>query len=175
MALPQVTRAAFLLAVPALLLALPSTASAHGAVPHEPPTLGVLLLGWRFDPLIGGGLLVAGAGWVALVRRISQRHPDHPVPAVRTMAFLGGLAAIAFALLSGIERYDTTLFSVHMVQHLLLLLVAAPLLALAAPVTQLLRAASPSARRRWLLPVLHSTPIAALGHPVVAWMTFTLV
>ena len=65
------------------------------------------------------------------------------MPAARTAAFLGGLAAIAVALMSGIERYDTTLFSVHMVQHLLLMLVAAPLIALAAPVTQLLRAASP--------------------------------
>ncbi len=46
-----------------------------------------------------------------------------------------GWLAIAVALLSGIERYDTTLFSVHMVQHILLTLVAAPLIALAAPIT----------------------------------------
>jgi putative copper resistance protein D len=97
------------------------------------------------------------------------------VPRARTAAFLGGLATIAVALLSGIERYDTTLFSVHMVQHLLLMLVAAPLLVLAAPVTQLLRAASPDVRRRWLMPVLHSTPVAAIGHPVVTWLTFTIV
>ena len=43
----------------------------------------------------------------------------------------------------GIGRYDTTLFSVHMVQHLLLALVAAPLIALSAPITLLLRLASP--------------------------------
>ena len=52
------------------------------------------------------------------------------------------MVALAFALLSGIERYDTTLFSVHMVQHVLLMLVAAPLLALAAPITLLLRLSS---------------------------------
>ena len=60
------------------------------------------------------------------------------------------------ALQSGIERYDTTLFSIHMVQHLLLTLVAPPLLALGAPVTQLMRAASPGTRSRWILPLLHS-------------------
>jgi putative membrane protein len=62
-----------------------------------------------------------------------------------------------------------------MVQHLLLLFAAAPLLALAAPVTQLLRAASPGVRRRLLLPLLHSTLGQAIGHPVVAWVTFTVV
>jgi putative copper resistance protein D len=97
------------------------------------------------------------------------------VPIARTVAFMAGLATIAIALMSGIERYDTTLFSIHMVEHLLLMLVAAPLLVLAAPITQLLRVASPRVRQRVLLPILHSGPIAALGHPVVAWLAFTIV
>jgi cytochrome c oxidase assembly factor CtaG len=62
-----------------------------------------------------------------------------------------------------------------MVQHLILVLVAAPLIALAAPITQLLRAASPRVRNGILLPVLHSTAISVLAHPVVAWLTFALV
>ena len=156
-------------------LALPSVVAAHGPIPADPPTLANLALGWRFDPLIAGSLLAAAVAWVLLVRRIGRLHPGRPVPIARSAAFLGGLAAIAVALLSGIERYDTTLFSVHMVQHLLLMLVAAPLIALAAPVTQLLRAASADVRRRFVLPVLHSTAFGALGHPVVAWLTFTLV
>jgi cytochrome c oxidase assembly factor CtaG len=159
----------------AAALAAPAIAAAHGTVPADPPTVATLLLGWSVDPLIAGGLLAAAVAWLVLVRRVRRLHPGHPVPPVRTAAFLGGLAAIAVALQSGIERYDTTLFSVHMVQHLLLMLVAAPLIALAAPVTQLLRAASPSVRARWLLPVLHSTPVAAIGHPIVAWLTFTVV
>jgi putative copper resistance protein D len=150
-------------------------AGAHGPVPPEPPTVAGLATAWRLEPVVAGGLLVAALAWVWILARVGRLHPDHPVPAVRTAAFAGGLAAIAVALLSGIERYDTTLFSIHMVQHLLLTVVAAPLLALAAPVTQLLRAASPDPRRRWLLPVLHSGPVRALGHPVVAWLAFTLV
>ena len=158
-----------------VVLAWPSLVAAHGSVPPEPPTLASLLLGWHFDPLIVGGLLASAIAWWLLVRRVRRLHPGHPVPVARSAAFLGGLATIALALLSGIERYDTTLFSVHMVQHLLLMLVAAPLLALAAPVTQLLRAASPGVRGRWLMPFLHSHLVAAVGHPVVAWLAFTLV
>jgi cytochrome c oxidase assembly factor CtaG len=163
------------LVVGGAVLAWPAFALAHGPIPPEPPSAQALLLGWRFEPLVAVPLLLAALGWLAIVRRVARLHPERPVPARRTAAFFGGLAAIAVALLSGIERYDTTLFSVHMVEHLLLMLVAAPLLALAAPATQLLRAASPTVRGRWLLPILHSTPVAALGHPVVAWLTFTLV
>lgn len=159
----------------AAALALPSVVAAHGAIPPDPPTLASVVLGWHFDPLIAGGLLGSAVAWLLLVRRVRRLHPGHPVPPLRSAAFLGGLAAIAMALLSGIERYDTTLFSMHMVQHLLLMLVAAPLIALAAPVTQLLRAASPGVRSSWLLPVLHSHVVAAVGHPVVGWLTFTLV
>jgi putative copper resistance protein D len=131
-----------------------------------------LLLGWSFEPAILLPLAVVAIGWVVAVRRVNAAHPANPVPRGRTVAFLAGLAAIAIALQSGIERYDTALFSVHMVQHILLTLVAAPLIALGAPVTLLLRASSPRARRRWLLPALHSRPLRVLAHPVVAWLLF---
>jgi putative copper resistance protein D len=94
------------------------------------------------------------------------------VPRRRTVAFLGGLLAVAVALLSGIEAYDTTLFSLHMVQHLLLTLVAAPLLALGAPITTLLRAATPNVRRTIILPILHSRPMRVMSFPVVSWAVF---
>jgi putative copper resistance protein D len=159
----------------AVVALLPAVAAAHGPVPDEPPTLANLALGWSFEPTVAIPLLAAALGWLVLVRRISRLHPGTPVSAYRTAAFLGGLIAIAIALLSGIERYDTTLFSVHMVQHLLLMLVAPPLIALAAPVTQVLRAASSETRRRILLPLLHSQAAGVLGHPVVGWLAFTLV
>ncbi len=114
--------------------------AAHGPVPVEPPTAASLLLGWTFEPLPTLGLVAAVVWWLWAVRRVDRAHPANPVPRRRTVAFLAGITALAFALLSGIGRYDTTLFSVHMVQHVLLMLVAAPLLALAAPITLILRA-----------------------------------
>jgi len=156
-------------------LASPAPAAAHGVYPAQPPTVGGLLLDWHLDPLVAGGIGLSALAWLLIVRRVERLHPGNGVPMARTAAFLGGLGAIALALLSGIERYDTTLFSIHMVQHLLLMLVAAPLLVLSAPVTQLLRAASPEVRQRRLVPVLHSTVASALGHPVFTWLLFTLV
>ncbi len=133
-----------------------------------------------YDFLVGdrpelflGAIAILAVAWIAMVDRIDRLHPASPVPLIRTAAFLGGLAAIAVALMSGIERYDTTLFSVHMIQHLLLMLVAAPLIVFAAPVTQILRVASPDLRTRWILPILHSGPVAVIGHPVVTWLIFT--
>ena len=160
---------------PLAAFASASAALAHGPAPLEPPSVGNLLLGWTPEPAVVLPLLAAALVWLALVRRIDRAHPATPVPRRRTVAFLLGLGAIAVALLSGIEAYDTTLFSIHMVQHLLLTLVAAPLLVLAAPVTTLLRAATPNVRRRILLPILHSRVLRVVGFPVVAGVVFAAV
>lgn len=157
------------------LAAIAGPVAAHGGAPDEAPTLASFVFDWSFEPLVAIPLVLAALVWLTLVDRAGRLHPGHPVSPWRTAAFFGGLAAVAMALMSGVEAYDTTLFSVHMVQHMLLTFAAAPLLVLAAPVTQLLRAASPEVRRRWILPILHSGPVAVLGHPVVAWLTFTVV
>ncbi|HEX8024796.1 MAG TPA: cytochrome c oxidase assembly protein [Candidatus Limnocylindrales bacterium] len=158
-----------------LSLVAAAPVEAHGPPPTEAPSLANLALGWTFEPFVAIPLALLAIGWLVMVDRIDRAHPGSPVPIGRTVAFMAGLATIAIALLSGIERYDTTLFSVHMVEHLLLMLLAAPLLALAAPITQVLRAASPRVRQRYLLPLLNSAVVKALGHPVVAWLSFTLV
>lgn len=155
----------------ALAAALPAVASAHGVAP-EPPSDPLGLVGqWSFDPLIQVPLIALAIGWIAAVRHVDRAHPANPVPR-RTVAFLAGLAAIELALQSPIEQYDTTLFSVHMVQHILLTLVAAPLLAAGAPITLLLRLAPGDIRRRRILPVLHSRAVRVVSHPVVAWLVF---
>lgn len=147
-------------------------ALAHGPAPAEPPSAAGLLLGWSFEPAIFLPLAVAAGGWLVAVRRVNAAHPATRVPRRRSVAFLAGLAAIAVALQSGIERYDTTLFSIHMVQHLLLTLVAAPLIVLGAPATLALRVSSARVRQRLLLPILHSRPLRVLAFPVVAWLIF---
>jgi putative membrane protein len=153
-------------------LAAAMSVAAHGPVPAEPPSVATLLLGWTFEPLPTLGIAAAGLWWWWAVRRVNAAHPTHPVPVRRSVAFAAGLTALAIALLSGVDRYDTTLFSVHMVQHVLLALVAAPLIALSAPITVLLRLASPATRRRWILPVLHARLTRILAFPVLAWVIF---
>jgi putative membrane protein len=156
-------------------LAAAAVVEAHGPFDPTAPTAWILATNWAFDPTVAIPLAAVAVGWLWLVDRIDRHHPQNPVSVARTVSFLLGLFAIAVALQSGIERYDTALFSIHMVQHLLLTLVAPPLLLLGAPVTQLLRGASPRIRRRVLLPILHSGVVAVLSHPVTAWILFTVV
>ncbi len=151
---------------------LPTITAAHGqGVPPE-PQLGAFLLDWTFEPLVAIPLVGAGALWWYAVRRVNAAHPSNPVPRQRSLFFGLGLLALAVALMSGVDTYDTTLFAVHMVQHILLTLVAAPLIVLAGPITLLLRFVGPEDRRRYVLPFLHSRPVRAITHPVVSWLIF---
>ena len=99
---------------------------------------------WSFDPTSS-----SRSSWPRPATCGRSGRSIGPIPATRCRddparsCWLLGLGAIVVALQSPIERYDTTLFSVHMVQHILLTLVAAPLLALGAPITLLLRFARP--------------------------------
>jgi cytochrome c oxidase assembly factor CtaG len=158
-----------------LWLVAATPALAHGPAPADPPEALNLTFGWTFEPLVTIGIVVALLVWRSAVRRVNVQHPGNPVPPERTWTFVGGMAAIAVALMSGIDAYDTTLFSIHMIQHILLILIAAPLIALSAPITLLLRVASPQTRHRWILPVLHSRVVRVVSHPVVASVIFSVV
>jgi cytochrome c oxidase assembly factor CtaG len=158
----------------AALLAVPS-ALAHGDGVPPAPDLAAFLTGWSFYPQVVIPLGAAAVLYLWAVRRVNVAHPANPVPLDRPFFFLVGLACIAVALLSGIERYDTELFAVHMVQHMLLVFGAAPAIILAAPITLLLRVATPAIRARWILPVLRSRVVKVLAHPLVAWLLFTAV
>ena len=153
-------------------LAVAGAASAHSGVPPPAPTLPAVPFLWSFDPFVMIPVALAAGGYLWAVHRVNQAHPRTRVPRVRIATWLLGLLAIVLALQSPIEAYDTTLFSVHMVQHVLLTVVAAPLLVLGAPITLLLRFSQPEVRKRWILPVLHSRPLRVISFPVVTWLLF---
>ncbi len=141
---------------------------AHTGVPG-PFTLKTLVTGWAFEPVPLALIVVAGFLYWAGLRRLS----GPPVwRGGRTWSWYGGLAAALVAVASPIDTYADVSFSTHMVQHVLLLFVAAPLFALGAPVTLALRASRPATRRRFLLPVLHSRVVRVLTHPLVAVALF---
>lgn len=150
---------------------VPAAALAHGPVAPA-PVMPDVLFAWSLDPTVIVPLAILAVGFVSAVRRVNRAHLGNPVPGARTVCWLLGLGAVLVALQSPIERYDTSLFSVHMVQHILLTLVGPPLLALGAPITLLLRVARPEARRRAILPILHSWPVRAVTFPVVTWLLF---
>jgi len=148
--------------------------AAHGEA-NGPPDPAMLLTGWSFDVEVWLPVLLAAWGYLVLVRSVDRAHPSNPVPRRRVWAWMGGLAVLVVATQSVIGAYDTTLFTVHMTQHVLLTMVAAPLLLLGAPVTLLLRAASPEVRQDVILPVLHSRVVRVVSHPIVAWTQFAVI
>jgi putative copper resistance protein D len=154
-----------------LALVVPGSVSAQAEAPAE-PTAQLLIEGWSFAADVWLPVILACLVYWQARAIVNRHHPHNPVPRWRLWMWLAGLGAIVLALASPIEYYDTTLFSFHMVQHLLLAFVAAPLLALAAPITLLLRVSSPEARRRWILPVLHSRVMGVISQPIVAWILF---
>ncbi|PRY30594.1 putative copper resistance protein D [Pseudosporangium ferrugineum] len=121
-----------------------------------------------FLTLVAIGILAYGAG----VRRL--RAAGHPWPAARTASWTGGLLLLGAVTCLGVGKYAYVLFSVHMVQHMVLSMVVPVLLVGGAPVTLALRALrrpdDPQVRgaREWLLLVLHSRMFRFLSHPVVA-------
>ncbi|MEE6260529.1 cytochrome c oxidase assembly protein [Plantactinospora sonchi] len=118
------------------------------------------------------GLVLAAALYLYGVHRLRIRGDHWPVS--RTVLFLGpGLGGIAAVTLSGLGAYDTTLLSVHMVQHMVLSMVAPIFLALGAPITLALRTLTGAPRRR-LLAVLHSRVAKVLSFPLLAYALFVV-
>jgi putative copper resistance protein D len=110
--------------------------------------------------VIAAGLYLWG------VLRVRRRHPARPWPLRRTAAFLGGLGVVVIATQSGIGSYDDVLFWDHMVQHLLLLMVAPPLLIVGQPATLLMHA-SRNPVHTWTKRLLRSHVVTAITWPPV--------
>jgi cytochrome c oxidase assembly factor CtaG len=110
------------------------------------------------------------AGLYLLGVVVLRRRGDH-WPAGRTVSFVVvGMGLFWLATSSGLAAYDTTLLSVHMVQHMVLSMLVPLALALGAPITLALRTL-PARPRRWLLTCLHSRVARVLSFPP---LTFTL-
>ena len=126
--------------------------------------------GWSIEPPLAYVALAALLYWVGgRGLRRSERQP------LRTAAFAAGLVTIVLALDSPIDGYADQLFWVHMVQHVLLLTVAPPLILLGRPWPRMWRAlpiemrtavGRGMARARW------SAPLRALARPRPAWLLF---
>ncbi len=134
-------------------------------------------LSWRFEPFVLVGLALSAIlyvrGWLRL-----QRTAPHRFPAWRLQCFLAGLATLFLALASPLDAFASFLLSVHMVQHLLLTMVAPPLLLLGAPYLPILLGLPRRFASEALGPFLKWPALKALGgfltHPVVAWSLFCL-
>jgi cytochrome c oxidase assembly factor CtaG len=133
----------------------PPLTAAHAWVAWEPsiPVLAVVL--------------VSAVAYITAATRLRRRGDAWPVG--RDIAFVvGGLGAITLATTWWPGVYDDTLFWAHMVQHMVLSMVAPIFLALGAPVTLLLRTL-PARPRRPLVAVLKSRAAAVVINPLVGF------
>ena len=133
-----------------------------------------ILAAWSFDPTILVAVLLPGFLYARGMRRWTAQ-PRLMKP-WQPYFFFTGLTLVFLALSSPIEALKDDLFLMHMVQHLLLMMIAPPLILLGAPTTPVLLG-MPRAVRHYVVRPLMRSRIARTGYrgltfPVVAWMLF---
>ena len=126
---------------------------------------------WTFDPLTVA-LMLASAAAYALGVRAAWRHGGRAAGfrPWQVAAFCGGLVALAIALISPLAWISDVLFSAHMTQHEILMLVAAPLLVFGQPLLAML----------WAVPAHRRAEVArAFRRPAIVstwqWLTTPLI
>jgi putative membrane protein len=105
---------------------------------------------WTWEPVTVGLLVASAALYAAGTRAVWRRAGvGRGVRRWQALSFAGGLLSLAVALLSPVVWLSTVLFSVHMTQHEILMLVAAPLLVFGQPLFAMLWALPRSGREAW--------------------------
>ena len=141
-------------------------------------SLRTLALDWQIDTsaaaLLAQLAAVAALYLAAVWRGNRRRPPARRWPRHHTICFLAGLGAAAIDLCSGIGTEADTRLSAHMLEHMILWTIVAPLIAAGAPVRLAFHSLSRSGRRR-LAQCLHSRTVSALTTPVGSVSVFSAV
>jgi putative copper resistance protein D len=127
---------------------------------------------WSLDLPLLAVLVATSTAYLVAASSINRRHPSQPWPVRHSFFFVAGICVVLISTLGPFGSLDDTFFWAHMTQHILLMMLAAPLLLLGEPVLLVLRTSNRALRRRVVLPVLHSRIVRFLTHPVVSWLIF---
>lgn len=164
-------RPALLLFVFYFLLSSFSFISAHEGKPHHPSDLPFT---WGLDPLVIASLTVSGWLYLRGVRRLwREAATGRGIRRWEAACYGCGWLALFIALVSPLHPLGEVLFSAHMTQHELLMLVAAPLVVLGRPVIAFLwalplkwaRDVGSWSKAKWFQRIWHS-----VTNPLTAWM-----
>ena len=137
------------------------------------PLRGSQFFSSQFD-FVPVAMIVAALGlYLWGVRRHNALHPRHLWSAGKTTAWIGALVTTGFAVFSFVGVYDGELFWDHMVQHLLLIMVAAPLFAIASPL-ELAWKATTGTPHLVVTEALRSPVAKFFGHPAVAFVLYAV-
>ncbi|EST22400.1 membrane protein [Streptomycetaceae bacterium MP113-05] len=140
----------------------------HGMTTDLPPFTLSRALEFSGDPFFLSGCLLALLLYGAGVVRLRRRGDAWPVS--RSAGFVLGVLSVGLVMCTALNEYGMVLFSVHMVQHMIISMLSPILLLLGAPVTLALRALPAAGRgrrgpREVLVAVLHSWYVRVVSHP----------
>jgi putative copper resistance protein D len=139
-----------------------------------PPLRGSQFLVSGFDFVPVAMIVVALALYLWGVRRNNALHPRHPWPIGKTIAWAGALVTTGVGIFSFVGVYDGELFWDHMIQHLILIMVAAPLFAVASPL-RLAWCSTSGTAHLVVTEALRSRVATFLGNPIVAFILYAVV
>ncbi|WP_326503647.1 cytochrome c oxidase assembly protein [Rothia nasimurium] len=130
---------------------------------------------WRFDWFWVA--FISFAAFAYLWALIKVRRAGGHWPLTRALSWFLGLFVLLYITCGALAVYSMVLFSVHMVEHMLLTMVCPIFLVLGAPVTLLLRALEPRqdgtrGPREWILRLVHSGWSKLITHPIFAAINF---
>jgi cytochrome c oxidase assembly factor CtaG/ferredoxin len=132
---------------------------------------------WKLDPGVLALLLLTAVLYLRGWKRLHQQTPQR-FGINRLVCFFAGLAILFLATASPLDVFSGLLLTVHMIQHFLLTMLAAPLILLGAPYIPLLRGLPRKVRERGAGPFLASRALQRLGrfltHPLTGLLAFTL-
>ena len=141
------------------------------------PTVTAYLFGWHPEWVLLTGSILALGLYLTGIRKLRKSQISWPIG--RTASFLLGIAVLAWASSSGISKYAMVSFSAHMIQHMILSMIAPIFLVLGAPVTLALRALPTHSdsqlrnTRDWILALIHSSYARYVTHPIAVLIIFT--
>jgi cytochrome c oxidase assembly factor CtaG len=143
-----------------------------GGEPSGPLLSRQLFTSWQLDAVAVAILLILAAAYLTGIA--ASRRAGQSWPAQYTVAFLAGLLVCGLATNSSIAVYDMSLFTAHMIGHLMLVMLAPALLVAGRPLNLLLQATSGRSRARIERALLGRT-VSLLTAPPVALASYTVV
>jgi cytochrome c oxidase assembly factor CtaG len=139
-----------------------------------PPLRGSQLFATQFDFVPVAMIVAALVLYLWGVRRNNALHPRHPWSVGKTVAWIGALLTTGVGIFSFVGVYDGELFWDHMIQHLLFIMVAAPLFAVASPLRLAFCSTSGTAHLV-VTEGLRSRVAKLFGNPIVAFVLYAVV
>jgi cytochrome c oxidase assembly factor CtaG len=138
-----------------------------------PPLAGHQFFSSEFDAAPVVLMAVALGSYLWGARRVRRLHPRHPWSGGRTVAWVAALVVTGLAVFSFIGVYDSELFYDHMVQHLMLIMVAAPLYAIGAPL-KLAWWSTDGRAHQFVTRALRSSTARLFDRPLVAFVLYAV-